>query len=89
MQRTDLPSHQLFSEVAKRLLSQRFGKNVCNLLGGVDRVEKDRSILHKASKVMVLDCNVLSSWGELGAVGNFNATLIVFPNFDVEGRGGC
>lgn len=76
-----LPAAQLFAEVLKRLLGQRLGKDVSNLLGRVNFLDQETAIGHVIPEMMVADRDVLRAWPVLSLLGgDLKSTNIVFEH---------
>ena len=75
-----LPPTKLLAQINKLLLWQRFCKNVCHLLLGVDGLDIQRTIRHKTPEVMILQDNMFCAGGKLWTLCYSDAAAIVVPN---------
>ena len=81
-----IPTHELVSQIANALFTQRLGEDVCNLLGCINRIDKDGSITYKPSEMMVLDGNVLGPGCEFWTLCHCATAFVVFPDSTSEDR---
>ena len=70
-----LPTHQLLPKVAKALLCQRLGEDVCKLLCSVNGLDVNGFVAHILSEVVIFDSYVFCPRSKLAAICNLDAVL--------------
>ena len=74
------PTHQFHAQITEGLLWKRLRQDISSLLLGIYVLDDNLPIIYKSPEMMVFNSNVLGPGGELGALSNFYAALIVLPD---------
>ena len=75
-----LPTHKHDTQTIKQCLIKRLGKDVCNLLFGINMINGNGAISNMFAKVMVLDRNMFRAGCKFGTFRYLDAAHVVLEN---------